>query len=402
MSARTQLYSLARSIIKRPVAWLGGIIVAGFAAATTDHVKDFFKSAETSISETVAGLSCRYSQKPIANESQFTILVSPLAHDPDQSYTEKVQRAFSSEEGFRAVRICDSLDFDLSKDSQSARDDTLQRARALINEKHADLLLFGYVSDPGKAVVIYAVNEHGGCDDPKPTDIKQGALGSDFTTEEKERLIEVSLEQIQSACLNQSSIDWPLFAKRMGKMEKFLKYFDFNQEKFFVLASSYVQAARLLYENDQGEVWFSKGETFAKSIIDKKQGSGKALRSIYAEYALLFSARFDKTDDKHDLDAYLQALDNAISRDPNNAVDYSNRCNSYVKKGDLDRAIEDCDKAIGLDPKYAAAYINRGNAFNNKHDWDRAIADYDKGTSKNIRLRRDDRRLRSPWCRFPV
>jgi DNA replication protein DnaC len=24
------------------------------------------------------------------------------------------------------------------------------------------------------------------------------------------------------------------------------------------------------------------------------------------------------------------------------------------------------------------------------------------GTSKNIRLRRDDRRLRSPWCRFPV
>ena len=25
-----------------------------------------------------------------------------------------------------------------------------------------------------------------------------------------------------------------------------------------------------------------------------------------------------------------------------------------------------------------------------------------EGTSKNIRLRRDDRRLRSPWCRFPV
>src|SRR5580700_2055988 len=28
--------------------------------------------------------------------------------------------------------------------------------------------------------------------------------------------------------------------------------------------------------------------------------------------------------------------------------------------------------------------------------------DLKRGTSKNIRLRRDDRRLRSPWCRFPV
>ena len=167
------------------------------------------------------------SQSPM---TQFTILVSPLAHDPGRSYTEKVQRAFSSEKGLRAVPICDSLDFDLSKDSQSARDDTLQRAKALINEKHADLLLFGYVSEPNKAVVIYAVNEHGGCDDPKPTEIKQGALGSDFTTEEKERLIEVSLREIESACLNQSSIDWPLFAKRMAKMEKFLKYTRFTSE----------------------------------------------------------------------------------------------------------------------------------------------------------------------------
>jgi hypothetical protein len=226
MSAWTQLYSLARSIIKRPVAWLGGIIVAGLAAATTDHVKDFFKSAETSISETVAGLSCRYSQKPIANESQFTILVSLLAHDPDQSYTEKIQRAFLSEEGFLAVPICDSLNFDLSKDSQTTRDETLQRGRDLIKARHADLLLFGEASEQDKSILIYTMNEHGGCDlNPKPTKIELGRLSDDFKAEEKEKLIEVSLNEIQAACLNQSSIDWPLFAKRITKMETYLKSF---------------------------------------------------------------------------------------------------------------------------------------------------------------------------------
>jgi hypothetical protein len=132
----------------------------------------------------------------------------------------------------------------------------------LINEKHADLLLFGYVSDPGKAVVIYAVNEHGGCDDPKPTDIKQGALGSDFTTEEKEKLIAVSLQEIQSACRNQSSINWELFAKRIIKMENILNAFQMYQAKYSPIFSSYIDAMRFLYSHDEGDNWFVKGKIF--------------------------------------------------------------------------------------------------------------------------------------------
>jgi hypothetical protein len=318
MSAWTQLYSLGRSVIKRPAVWLFGVI----GTVATGYVTDLFKPVETFISDKAAELSCRYSQKPIPNESQFTILVGPLAHDPDRSYTEKVQRAFSREKGFRAIRICDSLDFDLSKDSQSARDDTLQRARALINEKHADLLLFGYVSDPGKAVVIYAVNEHGGCDDPKPTEIKQGALGSDFKAEEKERLIEVSLEQIESACLNQSSIDWPLFAKRMAKMETFLKYFDFNHTNSLSFASSYIEATRLLYGKDQGDIWFAKGENFAKQIIGQFPGNKAELSQVWVEYAGLLEIKSKKTRTKNDEDAAASAFDTAIGLDPKNGDAY--------------------------------------------------------------------------------
>jgi hypothetical protein len=124
--------------------------------------------------------------------------------------------------------------------------------------------------------MIFAMNEHGGIDlHPKPTEIKQGVLGSDFTAAEKEKLIAVSLQEIQSALLGQSSIDWPLFAKRMGKMETFLKYFDLSQVNTLKFAGLYIEGTYLLYQNGQGDIWFSNGENFAKRIIDRYQGSNK-------------------------------------------------------------------------------------------------------------------------------
>jgi hypothetical protein len=157
-----------------------------------------------------------------------------------------------------------------------------------IKARHADLLLFGEFSDQDKAVIIYAVNEHGGCDfRPKSTKLDYGVDQEDFTAKEKEKLIEVSLQEIQSACLNQSSIDWPLFAKRMAKMDMFLKHYDFSQPKTLYFAGRYIDAMRLLYQNGQGEIWFSKGEEFAKGIIDRYQdqdkykGAYKALSIVY-------------------------------------------------------------------------------------------------------------------------
>lgn len=217
MPVWTQLYSLGRSFIKRPAAvWLLGIIGAGATAAATAKFTDLFKTVETFLSEKVAEKSCEFRQKPIANDSQFIILISPLRYDPDGVHTEKVRSAFHGEKGFLVVPICESVGFDNSpgKDLQTAEDETRQHAWDLIKARHADLLLFGEVRERDKAVKIWAVNEHGGCNlHPKPTIIEHGDLPGDFTEEEKENLIIVSLEEIQSACLNQSSMDWPLFAK---------------------------------------------------------------------------------------------------------------------------------------------------------------------------------------------
>src|SRR5262249_48498536 len=161
-----------------------------------------------------------------------TILVSPLRGDPDGSHTERVIRAFQAEQGFLVIPTCESLGFDYSKELQTAEDETLQRAKDLIKAKHADLLLFGEVREQDKATRIWAVNESGVCDlNPKPMEFHLGLLPSEFTEEQKKKLIEVSLGEIQKACLDQSSIVWSDFAKRMNKMEMFLNRFDFSQPK---------------------------------------------------------------------------------------------------------------------------------------------------------------------------
>jgi tetratricopeptide (TPR) repeat protein len=374
LSAWTQLYNFGRAIIKRPAVWLGGVL----AVAAGTYVKtNLLTPLQTYVSEKTAEKVCQYQQTPISDESQFTILVSPLAYDPDRSQTERVMGAFLGEKGFLVVPICESLGFVYSKDLQTPNDETLQRARDLITARHADLLLFGEILERDKAVKIYAVNEHGGSDlHPMPTIIKYGVLSNDFNAEVKSMLIEVSLREILSAKLNQSSVDWPLFAKRMNKMEMFLNHFDFSQDKSLVFASSYIEATRLLYRNGQGDIWFLKGEDFAKRIIATSQESSKSLSSIYTEYAMLLDARFDNTNDKNDRDAALHAFDTAISLDPIFAFAYANRGVAYETKGDFDRAIEDYTRAISLDPNDARAYNNRGNAYLNKRELDRAIADY--------------------------
>jgi hypothetical protein len=245
MSAGASLSSL----IKRPVVWLGGILVA---AAGTYATTNLLTPVQTFLSEKTAEKACQYRQKPISNESQFIILVSPLAHDPDRSHTERVMRAFLGEKGFLVVPICESLNFDYSTELQTTTDNALQRARDLIKTRHADLLLFGDVRERDKAVMICAMNEHGGCVlRPKPTLIEHGDLPDDFNAKEKENLIAVSLQEIQSACRNQSSINWDLFAKRMIKMENILNVLPLYQDKYSTIAIHYIDAMRFLYANGQ-------------------------------------------------------------------------------------------------------------------------------------------------------
>lgn len=103
----TNLNNVLSAIVKRPSAWLLGVVGTVAGACVTDSLTP----VKTFLFDKAAELSCQYRHKPISEESQFTILVSPLAHDPDESHTERVMRAFLGEEGFCVIPICESLNF---------------------------------------------------------------------------------------------------------------------------------------------------------------------------------------------------------------------------------------------------------------------------------------------------
>jgi lipoprotein NlpI len=63
---------------------------------------------------------------------------------------------------------------------------------------------------------------------------------------------------------------------------------------------------------------------------------------------------------KSDYDRAIADFNQAIARDPKDAVAYYNRGIAYKAEGDLDRAIADFDRAIAINPKYMAPYFSRG------------------------------------------
>ena len=85
--------------------------------------------------------------------------------------------------------------------------------------------------------------------------------------------------------------------------------------------------------------------------------------------------------------AYLQIDDNVaaiddyntlLELDPDNAIAYHNRASAWALRGNQELAIQDYTRAIELEPDYVDAYINRGVAYVNTEQYDLAIADYQR------------------------
>lgn len=53
----------------------------------------------------------------------------------------------------------------------------------------------------------------------------------------------------------------------------------------------------------------------------------------------------------------------AVKRDPDNAILYSNRAACYTKLMEFQRALEDCEMCIKKDPKFIKGYIRKGAAL---------------------------------------
>lgn len=79
---------------------------------------------------------------------------------------------------------------------------------------------------------------------------------------------------------------------------------------------------------------------------------------------------------KLDFDTALDQAEDAIRRDPRDAVAHARRGLAHLKRGDLELALADVTKAIEIDPKLAMAYLVRAEALERKSDFKRAASDY--------------------------
>lgn len=85
-------------------------------------------------------------------------------------------------------------------------------------------------------------------------------------------------------------------------------------------------------------------------------------------------------------DEAIHAFNQAIQRDPTDAVAYNNRGAAYGQMGNHKQQIEDCDKALQLNPKDAVAYNNRGVAYGELGYYEQEIEDCTKAIALNPTL----------------
>ncbi|CAK5025063.1 unnamed protein product [Meloidogyne enterolobii] len=80
---------------------------------------------------------------------------------------------------------------------------------------------------------------------------------------------------------------------------------------------------------------------------------------------------------KGDYPGAMKHYNEALKRNPDNHVLYSNRAACYTKLMEFQRAIDDCDTCIKRDPKFVKAYIRKGAALYAMREYSRAQKAYE-------------------------
>jgi stress-induced-phosphoprotein 1 len=84
---------------------------------------------------------------------------------------------------------------------------------------------------------------------------------------------------------------------------------------------------------------------------------------------------------KGDYPGAMRHYNEAIKRNPENPVPYSNRAACYTKLMEFQRAVDDCDTCLKKDPKFVKAYIRKGAALSAMREYSRAQKAYEDALS---------------------
>jgi tetratricopeptide (TPR) repeat protein len=104
------------------------------------------------------------------------------------------------------------------------------------------------------------------------------------------------------------------------------------------------------------------------------------IQTSFAQTATEFIDRAQAAQDRKDYGGMVLNANEAVKREPNNALAYFLRGVGYSLQGKYAEAIADATKVIEIDPKIADAYFLHGGALMSLRpdDWKIALADFDK------------------------
>ena len=77
----------------------------------------------------------------------------------------------------------------------------------------------------------------------------------------------------------------------------------------------------------------------------------------------------------------IKFFDEAIEKDPENHVLYSNRSAAYLSSGEGQKALDDAEKCVNLEPTWAKGYGRKGAALHMLKKYDDSIASFEHGLS---------------------
>jgi stress-induced-phosphoprotein 1 len=87
----------------------------------------------------------------------------------------------------------------------------------------------------------------------------------------------------------------------------------------------------------------------------------------------------------------IKYFDEAIEKDSDNHILYSNRSAAYLSSGNGQKAFEDADKCVNLEPTWAKGYGRRGAALHMLKKYEEAISSFEEG----LKLESDNSYLKS-------
>ncbi|KAH7722107.1 Protein STI-1 [Aphelenchoides avenae] len=161
-----------------------------------------------------------------------------------------------------------------------------------------------------------------------------------------------------------------------------------NRADYSVIAKAYARAANAYQKQEKLKEalhYFEKSlsEHRDPEVVKKQKALEKELkekeRLDYINPELSDKAKQEGNEffKKGDYPNAMKAYNEAIKRNPENAVLYSNRAACYTKLLEFQRAVDDCETCLKKDPKFVKAYIRKGAALQAMHEWSRAQRAYE-------------------------